>query len=409
MHNIKSEGERCLKCKVPQCSAHCPVRTPIPEITKAFLLNDINKAGELLFNNNPLSAITSVVCPHERNCAGHCVLGIKSEPIAFFEIEQYISQYYIQTFEPPHIEKNGKKVAVVGAGPSGITMSIKLALNGYDVTLFEAEDNIGGVLRYGIPDFRLSKRLVETYRTVLEKLGVKLRFHTRIGTNINTEDLFVDGYKAVYLGLGTGRPNKLGLLGETLGHVHFAIDFLKSPQTYNLGEKVVVVGAGNVAMDAARCAVRVAHAKVTVLNRNSAEDAPAGQQEVDMAMIDGVQFIHNCQAVRITDKTVRCVAVNRIEEPDGKVTYEEDFSNTFEVEADSVILAIGQGPSAEIKYGSNMNLSARGLIATDENGETSTPNVFAGGDVVSGPSTVVQAVASTLRVADYLLEKLKTL
>lgn len=407
MKTIKSEGERCLKCKKPNCAAHCPVNTPVPEVVKVFLTGDIKKAGEILFANNPLSAVTSVVCPHEKNCTGHCVLGNKGDPIEFFKIEQYVSRYYLETFEAPEIEKKDIRVAVAGGGPSGITMSLILANKGYEVTLFEAEGDIGGVLRYGIPDFRLAKDLLSHYKTILEKMGVKIRLNTRIGTNINIEDLFIDGYKAVFMGIGAGRPNRLGLLGETLGNVHFAIDYLKSPGTYNLGRKVAVVGAGNVAIDAARTAVRKAHADVVVINRMGKEDAPASRLEVEMAEIDGVQFIHNAQVVRIKEDSVSCVAVQREVQEDGSLYFEEDFSETFELPVDSVILAIGQGPGAELQYGNLVDLTGRGYITTNDNGETSTENVYAGGDIVTGPSTVVQAVASTINAAQHLLKRLE--
>jgi glutamate synthase (NADPH/NADH) small chain len=226
----------------------------------------LREAGEVLFNNNPLSAVTSIVCPHDRNCKGHCILGKKGQPIEFYKVEQYISRFYLETYQPPAIQKNGRKVGVVGAGPAGLTMAIQLALKGYSITLFEAMDSIGGTLRYGIPEFRLPKNLLDYYKKILDSLDVKFRPNTRIGTNISAEDMFMDGYDAVFICTGTTRPNRYGLLGETLGHVHFAIDYLKSPEAYTLGRSVVILGAGNVAIDAARTAIRKQHAEVTILN-----------------------------------------------------------------------------------------------------------------------------------------------
>ena len=409
MKTIKSEAERCLRCKNPRCSKNCPVGTPVPQVVELFKAGEIKKAGELLFNNNPLSAVTSIICPHERNCYGHCVLGMKGDPIEFYKIEQYISRFYLDTFTVPEIEKKGRRVAVAGAGPAGITMSIILALNGYDVTLFEAEGDIGGVLRYGIPDFRLSKDMLETYKNILLKLGVHIRHNTRIGFNLHSNDLFMDGYKIVFHAFGTGRPNKLGLLGETFGHVHFAIDYLRSPANYSLGRKVAVVGAGNVAIDAARTAIRRGHAEAVIINRAGAEDMPASPSEVELAAIDGVEFIHNAQAVKINDRSVSCVNVIRTVGEDGRIDYEEDFTKPFEVEADSVILAIGQGPGAELEYGKCVQTSARGFITVDEFGETSTRNVFAAGDIVTGPSTVVQAVAAAIKTSRAVLKRLEEL
>ena len=406
MSSIKKEAERCLKCKKPQCALHCPVETPIPQVTQLFLDGEMEKAGEVLFRNNPLSAVTAVICPHERNCAGHCVLGIKSTPIEFYRVEEYISRFYLETITVPEIEKNGIKVAVAGAGPAGIVMTLLLLLNGYDVTLFEAQDNIGGVLRYGIPPFRLPRDLLDMYKDLMIRLGVHFRPNTRIGTNIRIEDLFPDGYKAVFVAAGTGRPNKLGLLGETLGHVHFAIDYLKSPETFNLGKQVCIVGAGNVAIDAARTAIRRERSHVTILHFMGEEDMTANRDEIEMAEIDGVEFIHFAQAVRIQEDSVRCVRVRRIENEDGSVSFEEDYTETFDVPADAVILAIGQGPGADLHTGS-IQLTQRGLLEVNEWGETSTPGVFAAGDIVTGPKTVVEAVAFTKKVFTRMEEYLQ--
>jgi glutamate synthase (NADPH/NADH) small chain len=404
MSSIKSEAERCLKCKVPQCSKGCPISTPIPQVTTLFLEGKLREAGELLFNNNPLSAVTSVICPHDRNCKGHCIMGKKGQPVEFYKIEQYVSRFYLETFQPPLIQKNGKKVGVVGAGPAGITMSIILALKGYSITLFEAMDSIGGTLRYGIPEFRLPKNVLDLYKKILDSLEVKFRPNTRIGTNISTEDMFLDGYDAIFICTGTGRPNRLGLLGETLGHVHFAIDYLKSPEAYKLGRNVAIVGAGNVAIDAARTAIRKEHSEVTVLNCMCAEDMRADKSEVEMALIDGVKMLHNCQAVRIADNFVKCVKVQKIIGEDGSVRFEEDFQSAFEVPADSVIIAIGQGPGAEVVSVGSAKVTQRGLLQADEFGRTSESGVFAAGDVVTGPKTVIEAVAFAKKVSEKIEE-----
>ena len=397
MSSIKQEALKCLKCKKAQCSAHCPVSTDVPKVMELFLNGEIKQAGELLFLNNPLSAVTSVICPHERNCTGHCVLGRKGEPVQFYRVEEYISRFYLETTEIPKIEKNGIKIAVAGSGPAGITMSLLLLLKGYDVTMFEAQDNIGGVLRYGIPPFRLSRELLDLYKDIMLRMGLHLRPNTRIGSNIMIEDLFPDGYKAVFVSTGTGRPRKLGLIGETLGHVHFAVDYLKTPDAFKLGNRVAIVGAGNVAIDAARTAIRRSHSHVTILHYMGENDMTANSDEIEMAQIDGVEFIHYAQTIRILENSVRCVQVNRIENEDGSVSFEEDYSHVFDVPADSVIIAIGQGPGADMKA-AGVKLTQRGLLEVNEWGETDTPGVFAAGDIVSGPKTVVDAVAFTKKV-----------
>lgn len=405
MSSIKQEALRCLKCKKPQCAMHCPVETPIPQVMELFLNGEIKQAGEILFRNNPLTAVTAIVCPHERNCTGHCVLENKGTPVEFFRIEQYISRFYLETFEEPEIQKNGIKIAVVGGGPAGIAMSLMAALKGYEVTLFEAQDNLGGVLRYGIPAFRLPKDILDMYKDILLRLGVHFRPNTRLGYSIGIKDLFPDGYKAVFIAAGTGRPNKLGLLGETLGHVHFAVDYLKSPGNYSLGSRVAVIGAGNVAIDAARTAIRREHSHVTILNFKGEEEMPANRDEIELAELDGVEFMHYAQAVRIMDDAVRCVRVNRVEAEDGSVIYDEDFTDTFDVPVDSVILAIGQRPGAELNTAS-LDLTSKGLVAVNDWNETNLKGVFAAGDIVTGPRTVIEAIAATKtafqRMEEYL-------
>lgn len=406
MSMIKKEAARCLKCKNAQCAANCPVSTEIPKVMELFLDGQIKKAGEMLFANNPLSAVTSVICPHERNCSGHCVLGIKGDPVHFFSVEEYISKFYLETMEIPEIEKNGIKVAVAGAGPAGITMSILLLMNGYDVTLFEAQDSIGGVLRYGIPPFRLPKDILDVYKDILIRMGVNFRPNTRIGTNIMIQDLFPDGYKAVFIASGTGRPNKLGLIGETLGNVHFAVDYLKSPDAFKLGKTVAIVGAGNVAIDAARTAVRNGCSNVKILHFMGKDDMAANNDEVEMAELEGVEFIHYAQTIRIMEDSVRCVRVNRVESEDGSVKHMEDLTDMFDVPAESVIIAIGQGPGADMNA-AGVEHTQRGLLKVNEWGETDTPGVFAAGDIVTGPKTVVEAVAFTKRVFEKMEEYLK--
>lgn len=372
-----------------------------------FLQGKLQEAGQILFNNNPVSAITSIICPHDRNCKGHCILAKNGQPIEFFKVEQYISRFYLETYQSPRVKKNGKKVAVVGAGPAGITMSIILALKGYAITLFDAMDSIGGAMRYGIPEFRLPRSIFDYYSRILDSLDVKFRPNTRIGTNFTAEDMFLDGYEAVFISTGTSRPNRFGLLGETLGHVHFAIDYLRSPDAYKLGKNVVILGAGNVAMDAARTAIRKQHADVTIINYRGPEDVRADKAEVDMAIIDGVKMIHNHQVIRILDDSVKCVKVEKIISEDGSENLKEDFKASVELPANSVIIAIGQGPGADVTIGGNAKVTQRGLLEADEFGVTSQKGVFAAGDVVTGPKTVIDAVAFAKKVSEKIEDYLQ--
>ena len=399
---LLAEANRCLKCKVPKCRKACPIATDIPTIMKLFLEGKEQEAGQALFENNPLSAICSVVCPHENNCYGNCVLGIKKTPIAFYEIEQYLSGQYVSNCEIQAPEKNGMKIAVIGAGPAGISMSIFMAQRGFQVTLMEAQDQIGGVLRYGIPDFRLPRQRVDAYRSILKRLGVSVKPNCHIGSNLLLEDMFIDGYDAIFLAVGTAKPNRLGLLGETLGHVHFAIDYLKTPGAYDLGKKVVVIGAGNVAMDVARTAVRQQGVEQVVLLNNRAEsDITATKREYSETLAEGVECKHLMSALRITEDGVVAVDVDVISGENG-VYYEENMLSRHHIPADTVILAIGQGPASALSEKAQIATTLRGLFVVDENGMTNIPGVFAAGDVVSGPKTVVEAVAHTKKVAEHM-------
>ncbi|MBO7377364.1 MAG: NAD(P)-binding protein, partial [Clostridia bacterium] len=212
--SIIDEARRCLQCKNPVCRTGCPVNTPIKDAIGLFRENRISDAGKLLFDNNPLSIVCSLVCPQEKQCEGHCVLGVKAIPVPIGLIENYISDYYLNIYEPEKVEKNGIKVAIIGSGPAGITIAVILSRRGYDVTVFEGHDKIGGVMRYGIPEFRLPKSVLDRLKNVLIKCGVKIRPNTNIGSNLTVDDLQRDGYKAIFIGTGVWRPNKLGLKGE---------------------------------------------------------------------------------------------------------------------------------------------------------------------------------------------------
>ena len=402
---IMCEAQRCLKCKVPKCKKACPMSTDIPTIMNLFLEGSEKEAAETLFKNNPLSAICSIVCPHENNCYGNCVLGIKKDPITFYKIEQYLSNKYIDELEMEKPEKNGMKVAIIGAGPAGISMSIFLAQKGFDVTLMEQQDKIGGVLRYGIPAFRLPKDRVDAYKDVLKKLGVVIKPNCHIGSNLLIEDMFIDGYDAIFLAVGTAKPNRLGLLGETLGNVHFAIDYLKAPEAHELGKTVVVIGVGNVAMDVARTALRQEGVeRVIALNNRRVEDVTATKLEFSEALEEGVEFIHQISVLRITENGVIAVDVDVTEDENGNIVYEENMLSRHDIDADSVILAIGQGPVSTLSDKAQIETTLRGLFAVDEKGMTNIPGVFAAGDVVSGPKTVVEAVAHTKRVSEHLIK-----
>ncbi len=403
--HVMDEANRCLQCKVPQCQKGCPIHTNIPEAIRLLKENKLNEAGWMLFENNPLTTICSIVCNHEKQCEGHCVLGKKGAPVHFSTIEQYISTTYANQMTAGPAPSNGKKVAIIGSGPAGITIAIILARYGYQITIFEGKDKIGGVLRYGIPEFRLPKTVLDDieYRH-LEMKGIKVRPNTNIGFAITIDDLFRDGYKAVFVGTGVWKPNVLHIKGETLGHVHFGINYLNNPDSYKLGKKVIVIGAGNAAMDVARTVIRKGSPDVTCFSIT--QKVAASEYEFSYAQLEGVKFEYNIRPLEIVDEGVRIISIE--EKEDGSF---EDIPGTERlVEADSVIISISQGPQNRLATTTEgLKTNERGLLQANETGHTSLPGVFASGDVVNGARTVVEAVAHSKVVAESMHEYIQSL
>ncbi len=386
--HVVNEAKRCLHCKKPLCRTGCPINTRIPDMIEYFLNGRIDEAGEMLFADNPLSVVCSLVCDHEKQCEGHCILGRKGSPVHISSIENYISERFLAGYRPPERQKNGKRAAIIGSGPAGITIALVLALRGYEVTIFESRDRIGGVLRYGIPEFRLPKTILDRYKQVLLSLGVHIRPNTSIGGALRIDDLFRDGYLSIFIGTGVWRANSLHIPGESLGNVHFAIDYLCNPSVYDPGQTVAVIGAGNAAMDAARTILRNGARKASVA---------ASPREVEYAKIDGVRFRFCVRPVEIRPEGV--VLRNLEYGEDGSVTETPD-SDHLEA-ADSVIIAIGQGPKDKIvSTAGGIEVNDRGLVLTDADGATTRPGIFASGDVVRGAKTVVEAVHCSKKVAD---------
>lgn len=411
--SLIDEAKRCVQCKSPRCSKGCPVNTQIKEMIRMFLENQILSAGEMLFCNNPLSLICSLVCPHEKQCEGACIMGIKGQPINISRIEHYISDYYINLMKPECKKEPGKKVAIIGSGPAGITIAIILASRGYDITIFEAHDKIGGVLMYGIPEFRLPKAVLAKLKVKISEMGIKIRPNTMIGPVLTIDDLFRDGYKAVFIGTGVWKPKSLGIKGESLGHVHYAIDYLKNPEVYSLGEKLCVIGCGNVAIDVARTAIRSGVAHVTILYRGDYESITAEKSEVEMAEIDGVKFEMNKTPTEITDDGVIYLNTVSDEDDSGKKTFVSVADTPKLFRADSVIVSVSQGPRDYIiSTTKGIEIGKQGLVNTDLSGKTTRSGVFASGDVVTGAKTVVEAVKVSKRVADaidaYVLGSMKS-
>ena len=385
--HVMDEANRCLQCKVPQCQKGCPISTNIPLAIKLLKENKLDEAGKMLFENNPLTTVCSLVCNHENQCEGHCVLGRKGAPVHFSTIENYISTTYANKMTEGPKPSNGMRVAIIGSGPAGITIAIILARYGYQVTIFEGKDKIGGVLRYGIPEFRLPKSVLDDieYRH-LELKGIKVRPNTLIGSAITIEDLFRDGYKSIFVGTGVG------------------INYLNNPDSYRLGSSVIVIGAGNAAMDVARTAIRKGVRRLTCFSIT--KEVAASQYEFSYATLEGVEFEYNKRPVEIKDNGV--IFRDVIENEDGSFT-DVDGSDTL-YESDSVIISISQGPMTRLVNSTKgLNANKRGLLEADETGHTSRPGIFASGDVVNGARTVVEAVAHSKIVAESMHEYMQSL
>ena len=401
--HVIDEAKRCLNCKKPRCQEGCPIHTPIPVMIQMLLQGEMPEAAEMVFANNPLSVICSLVCDHEKQCEGHCVKGIKAEPVHISSIENYISDTCFDRMKLEQLPKNGKRIAVVGAGPAGITIAILMACRGYKVTIFEVKEKIGGIMRYGIPEFRLPKSILDRYYVKMKELGILFRPNFALGGSTGVEDLLRDGYHAVFIGTGTWRPYQLHIPGETFGNVHYGINYLNNPDVYDLGDRVLVIGAGNAAMDVARTSIRKGSRHVTVY---SITEVPAASpKEVEYAKLDGVEFEYLQTAIEIRDEGAIICDVEWTE--DGKLVKKEETARL--VPADSIIISISQGPQDRIvNRDKELQVDDRGLLKTDANGETTMPGIFASGDVVTGAKTVVEAVKYSKMIADAMDEYVKT-
>ena len=396
---IISEANRCLQCKKPMCQEGCPIHTPIPKAILAFRENRLMEAGRMLFENNPMSAVCSVVCDHEAQCAGHCVLGRKGSPVTFYHIERFVSEAYLDRMKVETAPKNGRKTAVIGAGPAGITAAIELAKAGYDVTLFDDNDHIGGMLYYGIPDFRLPKTVLAKYQRVMEEMGIQFRPNTSFGEALRISDLFRDNYLSVFIGTGVWRPKTLGIKGESLANVHFGVSYLANPSAYELGERVAIIGMGNVAMDVARTAFRHGAQQVTLYARS--KRIAASQHEMEYARLDGAEFAFGYAIQEITQEGP-VFKIAEFDENDQVTGYKPEPEL---VPADATILAVSQAPKNRLLLTTEgLQANERGLLVTDENCMTTVPGVFAAGDVVHGSHTVVDAAAEAKTAAAAMIK-----
>lgn len=421
LEEARLEASRCLNCKKPQCVAHCPVSVKIPDFIAKVLEGDMAAAARVIAQDSLLPAVCGRVCPQEAQCEGSCVLGIKGEPVAIGKLERFVGDWELEngSKEKADIQSNGHKVAVIGSGPSGLACAADLAKLGYEVTVFEALHKLGGVLQYGIPEFRLPKdKVVSREIDKVSRLGVKFERDTIVGRTVTIDDLMDnEGFEAVFIGSGAGLPKFMGIPGENLNGVFSANEFLTrnnlmkayeedSDTPCYVGERSVVVGGGNVAMDAVRTAKRLG-ADAYIVYRRSEQELPARQEEVYHAKEEGINFRMLTNPIEILGNEegwvtgIRCIRME-LGEPDesGRRSPKAVPGSEFEIPCDTVIMSLGTSPNPLLASTTEGLQTTRwgGLIANDE-GATTREGVFAGGDAVTGAATVILAMGAGRKAA----------
>ena len=415
------EATRCLNCKNPRCVGACPVSVKIPSFIAEVAVGNFTKAAEIIAEDSSLPAICGRVCPQETQCEGSCILGVKGEPVAIGKLERFVADWSRENggVKPVVAPSNGHKVAVIGSGPAGLACASDLAKLGYDVTIFEALHRPGGVLEYGIPEFRLPKdKVVAAEIASVKALGVKIETNVIAGRTVTIDSLLDDeGFDAVFVGSGAGLPRFMNIPGEHYNGVFSANEFLTRNNLMkayrddydtpiHAGKKVVVVGGGNVAMDAARTALRLG-AETTIVYRRTEKELPARAEEVHHAKEEGIQFAMLTNPVEVIGdekgwvKAVKCIRME-LGEPDesGRRSPVEIPGSEFEIETDTVIMSLGTSPNPLIaKTTAGLETTRRGCLVADENGATTRAGVFAGGDAVTGAATVILAMGAGRKAA----------
>jgi glutamate synthase (NADPH/NADH) small chain len=414
-----AEAKRCLQCKNPMCTKGCPVEINIPGFVKHLIEDNLSRAIKVLKQKTNLPAVCGRVCPQENQCEKSCILSKKGEAISIGNLERYVADAAENIEDTIEIERNGIKVAIVGSGPAGLTCGGDLLKLGYDVTVYESLHDTGGVLRYGIPEFRLPKRVLDIEIEKLKNIGMKIALNTLIGRTKTIQDLFDEGFKAIFVAVGAGLPIFPGVIGENLNHIYCANEFLVRVNLMKAfdfpnydtpvysGKNIVIVGGGNTAMDSARIAVRLGANSVKIVYRRSEEEMPARFEERRHAKEEGVEFITLTNPVEFVGdekkaiKSVKCVKME-LGEPDesGRRRPHEVEGSNYTIDSDMVVLALGGLHPNPIlpSLTKGLNINSHGYIIIDENHMTSIPGIFAGGDIVGG-DTVISAMAMGKKAA----------
>lgn len=422
------EASRCLQCKESECIKGCPVEIDIPGFIKLIKEKDFQGAIDKLKERNALPAICGRVCPQETQCEEFCTLGKKFEPVAIGRLERFAADWErAKGIKEPKLPKRiNKKIAVVGSGPAGLTCAAELAKMGYQVTIFESLHKTGGVLRYGIPEFRLPKAIVDAEIDYVKKLGVEIKVDMVVGKSITIDELLQE-YEAIFIGTGAGLPQFLNIEGENLSCIYSANEFLtrinlmcayKFPEydtPVKVGKRVAVVGAGNVAMDSARCALRMGAEYVWIVYRRSEEEMPARKEEIERAKEEGVRLMLLTLPVKFYSdekgyvKKMECIQM-KLGEPDesGRRRPIPIEGSNFIMDVDTVVIAIGQSPNPLIpRTTKGLEIGKHGNIVADEYGRTSREKIFAGGDIVTGAATVISAMGAGRKAASAINEYVK--
>ncbi len=412
LKEVFNEANKCLKCKNAMCKKACPINTNIPEFIDEIKNNNFKKAYYILKKNNIMSYICSTVCPYEETCTGHCVKGIKSEPVNVHKLEKYVNNWANENdivYKYEVKEQNNIKIAVIGSGPAGIACAVELATQGYKVTIFEKENFIGGLLSYGIPDFRLKRDAIVLLEKDLQNLNIEIIKKQEFGKDIDINSLKEKNYKAIFIGIGNEIPTVYSLTNEKCEKIYTADYILKeynSKKVVNNLGKTIVIGGGNVATDSARAAIRMGAKNVTIIYRRSHEKMPARDVELQDAINDNIKIIYNTKVTKANLKegilkSINCIKTN---EEDGVL--KEVLNSEFKMDTDSIIFAIGLKPNKRILENEGIQIE-NGLIKTNEFNQTNIEGVFAGGDVMQSKATVCMAIFEGKKAALSIINYIK--